>query len=230
MQARRWAFWILACIDYIFPLHSSSPLFHLFFCPSYFHLLSIYLTTSMLACFKFQQTYFKHCQILMGRVSLCMLYHRVGIFVDQKLDGISYLQKKVKKKERKKKGGWSVNLGLVYIREYNEIIFDFCVCNWDQTLAVAMYCQRQKTTVTFGIMVNYIAIRLPFLCRWCNVITCVYSSQVYDLLDTNFPFSMSCSVTRKKLMVKISEKPQGSSTDWTIVRAGAGKEGLVIRL
>lgn len=30
-------------------------------------------------------------------------------------------------------------------------------------------------------------------------------------------------------MVKISDKPQSSSPVWTVVGAGAGKEGLVIR-
>jgi len=34
---------------------------------------------------------------------------------------------------------------------------------------------------------------------------------------------------RKKLMVKISNEPQSSRPDWTIVRAGAGEEGLVRR-
>lgn len=46
------------------------------------------LTISMLACFKFQQTYFKCCQILMERVLLFTLYQILRIFEDQKLSGI----------------------------------------------------------------------------------------------------------------------------------------------
>lgn len=80
-------------------LFSSSPsVSSLFFPSSYFHLLPMYLTMSILSCFQLQQMYFKCCQILMGRMLLCVLYHRLRISVDQKLGGISYFGKKKKKK------------------------------------------------------------------------------------------------------------------------------------
>jgi len=52
-----------------------------------------------LACFKFQETCFKHCQILRGRISLYIVYYRLKTSVDQKLDRILYLQKIIIKKE-----------------------------------------------------------------------------------------------------------------------------------
>lgn len=39
---------------------------------------------------------------------------------------------------------------------------------------------------------------------------------------------MKCSVTRKKLIVKISNGPQKSNPDWIVVRAEAGPEGYKV--
>lgn len=61
-------------------LFSSSPSFSSHYSPpSYFHLLSLYLTMSILSFFKFQQTYFKCCQSLMWWIE----FHCVCLYMPQ---------------------------------------------------------------------------------------------------------------------------------------------------